>query len=475
MKERKFNKTQWKQLQKELAKEKKAVWPALKAKERKDAFSYAERYKGFISRAKTEREAADLICRMAEEAGFVQVERAQRKTKKLFWTYRGKVAAMAVLGSSPVQNGVRLIASHIDAPRLDLKQNPLYEELDMAYLKTHYYGGIKKFHWLSRPLALHGVAIKADGTPVNLVIGEEADDPVLAINDLLPHLAYKVQAEKKLSQAIPAEKLNILIGGLPLLGPEDAKNAVKLRILDLLHQKYGLTEEDLISAELETVPAGPARDVGLDRAFVGGYAHDDRACAFASLEAILGLQGQEQTCVALFMDKEEIGSDGNTGAKSRVIELIFFDLLRHAGIKLEPDTLLRVLMASKGISADVTAGIDPDYQEVHEKRNDAHIGYGVCLTKYTGSRGKYSANDAHAEYVNWLRRVWNSAGIIWQAGELGKVDEGGGGTVAKYLAELGIDVVDSGPPLLGMHSPFEVAHKADLYMTYRAYKAFYEG
>ncbi len=475
MKERKYNKTQWKKLQEALARKKRAAWPCLKARERKEAFSYADRYREFVSGAKTEREAANAICRMAKEAGFVPAAGAASGDKRLLWTSRGKMVAMAVIGSSPLEEGVRVIASHIDAPRLDLKQNPLYEELEMAYLKTHYYGGIKKFHWLSRPLAIHGVAMRADGEAVEIVIGEEVDDPVVSINDLLPHLAYKVQGDKKFSQAIPAEKLNVLAGGLPLLGPEDAKDAVKLRILEMIHERYGLTEEDLVSAELEVVPSGPARDVGLDRAFLGGYAHDDRACAYASLEALLDVPPGGHTCLALFMDKEEIGSDGNTGAKSRVIELVFYDLLRHSGVKLEPDTLTRVLMASRGISADVTAGIDPDYLEVHEKRNDARMGHGICLTKYTGSRGKYSANDAHAEYVNWLRRIWNQAGIVWQAGELGKVDEGGGGTVAKYLAELGMDVVDAGPPLLGMHSPFEVAHKADLYMTYRAYRAFYLG
>ncbi len=475
MSNRKLNKTQWKQLEKKLLQEKRHVWPGLKKTEREKVLSYAAGYMDFLSVAKTEREAADIIAKKAQDAGFIPVDRAKKGTDKMLWLYKGKMAALAVLGTAPLNKGVRLIASHIDAPRLDLKQNPLYEELEMAYFKTHYYGGIKKFHWLSRPLALHGVVLKEDGTRVNITIGEAADDPVLVINDLLPHLAYKVQANKKLSEAFPGEKLNVLFGGIPLLGPEEAKEPVKMGILNLLHERYGLKEEDLISAELEVVPAGPAKDVGLDRAFVGGYAQDDRSCAYAAFEAITELDRPEHTCVALFMDKEEIGSDGNTGAKSRFFELLFFDMIRQRDESLEPDTLLRILMASRAISADVTAGIDPDYQEVHEKRNDARIGHGICLTKYTGSRGKYSANDAHAEYVNWLRRVWNKSGVNWQAGELGKVDEGGGGTVAKYLAGHGLDVVDAGPPLLAMHSPFEVAHKADLFMTYRAYKAFYEG
>ncbi len=475
MESTKFNKTQWKQLKKELLREKRHIWPGLRKAEKEQAFSYASRYMVFLSSAKTERESADMIARRAVDAGFIPVDQAKKGSKRILWCYKGKVAALAVLGTTPLVDGVRLIASHIDAPRLDLKQNPLYEEMEMAYLKTHYYGGIKKFHWFSRPLALHGVAMKEDGRSVDITIGEAPDDPVLVINDLLPHLAYKVQADKKVSEAFPGEKLNVIFGGIPLNGPRDASDPVKLGILRLLHERYGLREEDLVSAELEVVPAGPARDVGLDRAFVGGYAQDDKACAYASFEAITGLNRPRHTCVALFMDKEEIGSDGNTGAKSRFFELLFFDMIRLAGERLEPDTLLRVLMASRAISADVTAGIDPDYREVHEKRNDARIGHGICLTKYTGSRGKYSANDAHAEYMGWLRGVWNNAGIKWQAGELGRVDEGGGGTVAKYLAGHGLDVVDAGPPLLGMHSPFEVAHKVDLYMTCLAYRAFYEG
>ncbi|MGC9022162.1 MAG: aminopeptidase, partial [Dissulfurimicrobium sp.] len=375
----------------------------------------------------------------------------------------------------PVNEGVLMIASHIDAPRLDLKQNPLYEELDMAYLKTHYYGGIKKFQWVTRPLALHGVAIKGDGRVAYIRLGEDADDPVFTINDILPHLAYKVQAEKKTSEAVPGEKLNVIFGGNPLLGPEDMKDAVKLSILKILNERYGIVEEDLVSAELELVPAGTARDVGLDRAFVGAYGHDDRSCAYAALKAVLEQQQPDRTIMAVFLDKEEIGSEGNTGAKSKFLELIMYDIIRRSGFKLGPDTLVRTFMNSRAISGDVTAGVEPDYQEVHEKRNDALMGYGICLTKYTGSRGKVGANDAHAEYVGWIRNIWNKAGVIWQTGELGKIDEGGGGTVAKYLAGYGMDVVDAGTPLLSMHSPFEVAHKADLFMTYKAYSAFYGG
>jgi aspartyl aminopeptidase len=475
MNDKRISKTECKRLTKELFHSRRPVWPQLTSQGREAAFSYAEEYKDFISQAKTEREAVAAIGDMATRHGFVHIGQATPKSRKLLWTFRDKVAAMAVVGTRPLSRGARIIASHIDAPRLDLKLNPLYEDLDMAFLKTHYYGGIKKFHWVARPLALHGLVLKGDGTAIRIGLGDRPEDPVLTINDLLPHLAHKIQAEKKISEAVPAEKLNVLVGGLPVIGPEETKDAIKLRLLRLLNEKYGLIEEDLVSAELEVVPAGSARNVGIDNAFVGGYGQDDRACAFASAKAVLELSEPDATAIAIFLDKEETGSDGNTGAKSRMLEIILFDLMRHSGLPLEADTIVRVFVASKAISADVTAGVDPDYQEVHEKRNDALMGYGICLTKYTGSRGKYAANDAHAEYVNWIRRVWNKAGVIWQAGELGKVDEGGGGTVAKYLAEEGIDIIDSGPPLLSMHSPFEVAHKADLFMTFKAYLAFFNG
>ncbi|NIA08399.1 MAG: aminopeptidase [Nitrospiraceae bacterium] len=475
MNEKRLSKAEWKRLEKDLYRPKKPVWTQLSAKDRQEAFSYADSYRDFIGKAKTERESVETIADLAEEGGFVPIREAEAKDSRLLWTFRGKAAALAVIGKAPICDGIRAVASHIDSPRLDLKQNPIYEEEEMAFLKTHYYGGIKKFQWVARPLAIHGLILKGDGTTVPIELGEDPNDPVFTINDLLPHLAHKVQAKKKVSEAIPAEKLNVLIGGIPLLGPEDLKNGVMLRLLKILNKRYGLVEEDLISAELEIVPAGPSRDVGLDGAFVGGYGQDDRSCAYASLNAILGLEGPPVTALALFLDKEEIGSDGNTGAKSSFFEAIVYDIMRHCGDSIEADSLISTFMASKALSADVTAGIDPNYMEVHEEHNDALIGHGICLTKYTGSGGKYSANDAHAEYVNWVRRIWNSAGIIWQAGEMGKVDEGGGGTVAKYFAQRGIDIIDAGPPLLNMHSPFEIAHKTDLFMTSRAYRAFYLG
>ncbi len=473
MAEKSLNKKEWAKLEKQLSFKKEHAWTKLSKAERKEVFSYTEDYKRFLNASKTERETVKTLTEMAQENGFVPYDKAKKSDKKLMWIFRKKVIVLAVLGKENVSKGVRIIASHIDSPRIDLKQNPLYEDLDMAYFKTHYYGGIKKYHWLSRPLALHGTILRSDGTSIDIKIGEGHGEPVFVINDLLPHLAYNIQAQKKVSEAFPAEKLNVLVGGLPLDGPKEIKNAVKLGILKLLYDQYNITEEDLISAELELVPAGSARDVGFDSAFVGGYGQDDRCSAYATFRALVSLKDAPCCSIGLFLDKEEIGSDGNTGAKARILELVLLDLLKFNKETIEPDTLLKTLFASKAISADVTAGMDPDYAEVHEKRNDALIGYGISLTKYTGSRGKYMANDAHAEYVNWMRRTWNKAGVIWQATEMGKVDEGGGGTVAKYLALHGMDIIDAGTPLLAMHSPFEIAHKVDLYMSMKAYNAFY--
>ncbi|MDP2045039.1 MAG: aminopeptidase, partial [Deltaproteobacteria bacterium] len=339
----------------------------------------------------------------------------------------------------------------------------------LAFLKTHYYGGIKKYQWLARPLAIHGVVIKADGSRVQLTIGEDPNDPVFSVLDLLPHLARKTQMDKKVADAFEGEKLNVLVGSLPL-GDAETKERVKLHLLKYLEDHYGINEEDLISAELEVVPAGPARDLGWDRSLVGGYGQDDRSCAYAALAAILEVQEPEHTCLALFYDKEEIGSEGNTGAQSFLINEIVEILLERRGES--PQARRRVLMASKALSADVTGALDPDFPEVHEKRNAAKMSYGVCFHKYGGSGGKYSTSDANAEYVAWIRKIFQDHGVVWQAGQLGKVDEGGGGTIAKFLAVYGMEIIDCGTPLLSMHSPFEVASKADLYMTFKAFQAF---
>ena len=445
------------------------VWDHMDAAERQAIMEYAERYKWFLNTAKTERQAVQEIERLAQAKGFVPLA-GSAPGARWYYSYKGKTIALGVPGRRPLTDGLRIIGAHIDSPRLDLKQYPLYEETDLVFLKTHYYGGIKKYQWLARPLALHGVVLKADGSVVELRVGEDPGDPVFTVLDLLPHLARKVQMDKKVTEAFEGEKLNVLIGSLPI-GDKDTKERFKLSLLKYLEDTYGITEEDLVSAELEVVPAGPARDVGLDRSMVAAYGHDDRSCAYPALEAILEVQDPEHACIALFYDKEEVGSDGNTSAKSCLLEDMVELLLEREG--QSPLARRRVLMNSHAISGDVTGALDPDWQEVHEKRNAARLGYGVSLTKFTGHGGKYSANDAHAEYIAWLRKILNEAGVIWQATHLGKVDEGGGGTIAKYLAVHGMEIIDSGPPVLSMHSPFEVASKADLYMVLKAFKTFF--
>ncbi|MBW2142010.1 MAG: aminopeptidase [Deltaproteobacteria bacterium] len=466
-----MNKTKIKKLEKELKFKSALVWDKLKPQERKASLKLSEDYKAFLNTAKTEREAVKEIEARAKAAGFRPI--SSRKTKgRVYASFMDKTMALAVPGQKPLTEGLRLIVSHIDAPRLDLKQHPVYEDVDLVLFKTHYYGGIKKHQWLSRPLALHGRVIKADGSVLDLVLGEDENDPVLTIADLLPHLAGKVQAGKKVSEAFPGEKLNLLAGSLPL-GDDEVKERFKLAVLELLRRRWGLIEEDFLSAEFEAVPAGRARDVGLDSSMIGSYGQDDRICAFTSLAALLDAKRPVYTCLALFMDKEEIGSDGATGAKSRFLEDFLSDLFVLSGKTPSSAALRKTLMNTRAISADVTGAIDPDYQEVHEKLNAARLGYGPCVSKYTGSGGKYSASDASAEYLGWIRQVLNRARIVWQAGELGRVDEGGGGTVAKFLAEHGMEIVDFGPPLLDMHSPFEISSKADVYMTRQAYQAFY--
>ncbi len=448
----------------------KLVWDQADQDQRAAIFAYGEDYKAFLDRAKTEREAVNEIEAQARDRGFVELLNGSTGPRT-YYAYRGKTIILALQGRRPLTEGLRLVASHIDSPRLDLKQYPLYEDTDLAFLKTQYYGGIKKYQWLARPLAIHGVVLKADGRRVELKIGEDPGDPVFTVLDLLPHLARKAQMDKKVTEAFEGEKLNVLVGSLPM-GDADTKERFKLYLLKHLEDRYGIREEDFVSAELELVPAGPARDLGWDRSLVGGYGQDDRSCSYAALAAILQTAEPEYTCLALFYDKEETGSDGNTSAKCCLLEEIVELLLERAGES--PLARRRVLMASKALSGDVTGALDPDYPEVHEKRNAARLGYGVAFSKYGGSGGKYYTSDANAEYVAWLRKIFQENGVVWQAGQLGKVDEGGGGTIAKYLAVHGMEIIDCGTPLLSMHSPFEVASKADLYMTFKAYRAFFQ-
>ena len=449
------------------------AWDRMEEPYRKECFLFAEDYKRFLDGAKTEREAVIEVLDYARERGFRDISHRGKK-RRISWVNKNKNVALAILGRRPLSEGIRILISHIDSPRLDLKQNPLYEELEIGLLRTHYYGGIKKYQWVATPLALHGTMIKRDGTHVKLRLGEDPGDPVFTVCDLMPHLSRRVQDEKKLREAIQGEKLTILAGSIPFTG-EDAKERVKLNILDFLFNQYGLVEEDFLSAELELVPTHKARDVGFDKSLLGAYGQDDRLCAYASLRAIESVKTPHHSVLALFLDKEEIGSEGNTGAKSKFLEWIVADLLRLSGEELSDMALRQVLFRSKALSADVDGAMDPNYQDVHEKQNAAKVGYGVCLSKFTGSGGKYASSDASAEYVAEIRKLFNGHHITWQMAELGKVDEGGGGTVAKYLASYGMDIIDCGAPLLGMHSPFEVASKADIYETFRAYKVFFEG
>jgi aspartyl aminopeptidase len=446
--------------------ERQSGWKRKSKEEIEGVFAYAEGYKRFLDAAKTEREAAQEIEKRLQSSGYA----TELKGPGVYAVHKGKQVIAFRKGRRPVEEGLRIIIAHTDAPRLDLKQNPLYEDVDLALLRTHYYGGIKKYQWVAMPLAIHGVVIKADGTSVNVVLGEEETDPVFSIDDLLPHLSRKHQDEKKLSEAIDAEKLILLFGSIPLSGEE--KEPVKKAVLAILNERYGIGEEDFVSAELEVVPTFKARDVGIDRSMVGAYGQDDRACAYPLLTAIADLQDPEYGALAVFADKEEIGSEGNTGARSHFIQVFLEDLLEGQGLEGSDRHVRRVLFRSKAISADVNGAINPTFQEVHEKQNACYLGSGICVTKFTGHGGKVGANDAHAEFVAEIRRLFSREGIIWQTGELGKIDEGGGGTVAKYLAEYGMDIIDMGAPLLTMHSPFEIASKLDLYESFRAFKAF---
>lgn len=431
------------------------------------AESYAEGYKNFLVKAKTEREAVIEAIKMAESAGFTEFEQGKeyRVGDKVYVNNRGKSVAFAVIGEESVESGVNITAAHIDSPRLDLKPNPLYEEIELGLFKTHYYGGIRKYQWPTVPLALHGVFAKKDGSVVEVSIGEKDDEPKFVVNDLLPHLASE-QNKRTLAEGIKGEELNVLIGSYPFRDDEGSE-LVKLNILKLLNEKYDIVEEDFLSAELELVPAYKAMDIGLDRSMIGAYGQDDRVCAYPALTAILNVENPQKTAVAILADKEEIGSDGNTGLNSDFLRFFIYDLA-----KMQQGDGTVALRNSRCLSADVNAAMDPTFQDVFERRNACRLNYGVVVTKYTGARGKSSTSDASAEYVASVRAMLDNAGIIWQTGELGKVDIGGGGTVAMYIANLGVDVVDLGVPVLSMHAPFETTSKLDVYMCYRAMYEF---
>ena len=431
------------------------------------ADSYCDGYKAFLDKAKTEREAAKAAMEMAKAAGFTEFEHGKRygAGDRVFFNNRGKTVAFAVIGKQPVENGVNITAAHIDSPRLDLKPNPLYEDVDLALFKTHYYGGIKKYQWTAVPLALHGVFVLKDGTVKEVSVGEREDEPKFVINDLLPHLASE-QIKRTLNEGIKGEELNVLIGSHPFKDDKGSE-LVKLNILKLLNEKYGVTEEDFLSAELEMVPAAHACDIGFDRSMIGAYGQDDRVCAYPALTAVLEVKTPERTALAILTDKEEVGSMGNTGLESDFLRYVVGDLAKMQGG--DPTLALR---RSKCLSADVNAAMDPTFQDVMERKNASFLNYGVVVTKYTGARGKSSTSDASAEYVAEVRALLDRENIVWQMGEMGKVDIGGGGTVAMFVANMGVDVVDLGVPVLSMHAPFETTAKFDVYMCYRAMYEF---
>ena len=431
--------------------------------------AYCEQYKDFLDKAKTEREAVTEAVRLAEGLGFLPMTRGMALVPgtKVYMPAAGKAIMLAVIGRRPLSQGVNIAAAHIDSPRLDLKQIPLYEDGEMAFFKTHYYGGIKKYQWVALPLALHGIVIKANGEAVNVVIGEDENDPVFMITDLLPHLG-KDQSKKLLGEAFTGENLNILIGSRPV-GDAKETDRVKLAIMQLLNEKYGIIEEDFISAELEAVPQMRARDLGFDRTMIGAYGHDDRSCAFASLRALLDVGTPETTAVCVLSDKEEVGSDGVSGMQSAVFEDFMEELCESAGVKLR-----ECFSNSFCLSTDVCNAHDPNFPDVTEKNNAAKLNYGMGVLKFTGAGGKGGSSDASAEVVSKLRRVFAENNVAWQMTELGKVDQGGGGTVAKFMANRNIPTIDAGVPVLSMHAPYEIVSKLDCYMTYKGIRAIYE-
>lgn len=438
-------------------------------------FDLADRYKEFISNCKTERECVTEFVKRAEQQGYVDINDVIENGKtlkpgdKVYANNRGKSLALYMIGKEPFEKGLKILGAHVDSPRMDLKQNPLYEDTDLAMLETHYYGGIKKYQWVTIPLAIHGVVVKKGGEVINIVIGEDEADPVFGVSDLLIHLSQD-QLKKTLANGITGEDLNILAGSIPS-DDKDIKTRVKYNVLKILNEKYNICEEDFVSAELEVVPAGKARDYGFDKSMVMGYGQDDRICAYTSFEAMMDIDETDKTCVTILVDKEEIGSVGSTGMHSKFFENATAEIMQCVGdygdIKLK-----RTLANSKMLSSDVSAAFDPNYPSVMEKKNTAYLGKGVVFNKYTGARGKSGCNDARAEYLAEIRDMMDKHNVSWQTSELGKVDQGGGGTIAYILAEYGMDVIDSGVALLNMHAPWEISSKVDIYETKNAYTAF---
>lgn len=447
----------------------KGGYDRLPAEEEPLMYAYCEDYKKFLDNGKTERLCVNYCVKLAEERGFVPYVKGMKLSAgdKVYFNNRGKSIMLAVIGTESLANGANIGAAHTDAPRLDLKPRPLYESSDIAYLKTHHYGGIRKYHWVTIPLELHGVVVLADGSSIELHVGDKPEDPQFIITDLLPHLG-RAQGQKPLNEAVPSELLNVLVGSRPI-EDKDASDRVKLGVMKLLNDQYGIVEEDLISAEIEVVPAGHARDIGFDRSLIASYGHDDRVCAYAELAGLFDAKEFKKTGVCIFADKEEIGSTGVSGMKSQAFEWFMAGLCEAQGVDLR-----ECLANSFCLSADVTAAYDPDYAEVYERNNSAFLNHGIGLCKYTGSGGKSGASDASAEVVGKIRKLFNDNGVFWQMAELGKTDAGGGGTVAAYMADRNIDTLDAGVPVLSMHAPYETVAKLDCYMTYKGMRVFFE-
>ena len=465
-------KTQGEELKERLFNTKKNGWENTSNEEKEKIFNYCQGYMDFLNRSKTEREIVKNAEQMARERGYRDISEFESLNPgdKVYYVNRGKNLFLAVIGTESIENGVNIIGSHADSPRLDLKPNPLYEDKEFAYFKTHYYGGIKKYQWTAIPLSMHGVIVKTNGETVEVNIGENENDPIFTITDLLPHLAQD-QMQKKLKDGVEGENLNLLIGSIPY---KDSKvsEKVKLNILDILNRKYGITEKDFISAEIELVPAFKCRSLGFDESLIAGYGQDDKVCVYTSLTAILGIENPRKTAVCLLADKEEIGSMGNTGMESNVFSTFLSEILNKLNIN-RPNLLDKVLCNSKMLSADVDAGLDPIYTSVADLNNACYLNRGVGMNKYTGVAGKANASDANAEFLAYVRNIFESNNVDYQMAELGKVDKGGGGTIAYILANKGVDVVDCGVGVLSMHAPYEVTSKYDVYQAYKGYTAFY--
>ena len=471
---------------KELEFKRESAWYTMNDSQKNESHSFSKGYINFLNTAKTERECVKVLSQEAVNNGYVDFNDvidgkiALKPGLKIYWINRDKAMMMAVIGKKDPIFGLNMVGAHIDAPRLDLRPNPLYEDHDIALFKTHYYGGIKKYQWVSVPLALHGVVCKTDGTKINVNIGEDEHDPIFVINDLLPHLAYE-QIEKKASDVITAEGMNLVIGSLPYVSDNsDDSKGVKANVLKLLHDKYGITERDFNFAEIQIVPALPAKYVGLDKGMIGGYAQDDKVCAYTAFRALIELDTvPDKTCACYFSDREEVGSMGNTGARANWLQNFFYEICNSYAdandINIDAGIAARRSMYSTAfLSADVTAAFDPNFPEVSEPMNTAYCGMGIAFEKYTGHRGKSGASEASCEFFSGIAKVLDNAGIPWQLTEMGKIDKGGGGTIAQYMTDLGMDVIDCGTPVLGMHSPYEVTSKVDVFWTYKAYLEFFK-